>query len=61
MRSGLGPAPLRPYKAEKVYHNFRWRGWHDFGTGAMGDMACHIMDGMFWSLDPGHPTPDRRR
>jgi predicted dehydrogenase len=52
----LGPAPVRPYKGEKVYHNFRWRGWQDFGTGAMGDMACHIMDGMFWTLDPGHPT-----
>ena len=52
----LGPAPVRPYKDEKVYHNFRWRGWWDFGTGAMGDMACHILDGMFWALDPGHPT-----
>jgi predicted dehydrogenase len=52
----LGPAPVRPYKGEKVYHNFRWRAWQDFGTGAMGDMACHIMDGLFWALDPGHPT-----
>lgn len=52
----LGPAPVRPYKANKVYHNFRWRGWQDFGTGAMGDMACHILDGLFWALDPWHPT-----
>jgi predicted dehydrogenase len=52
----LGPAPARPFKSEKAYHNFNWRGWWDFGTGAMGDMACHILDGMFWALDPGHPT-----
>jgi len=38
--SWLGPAPLRPYK-EGVYHSFNWRGWVDFGTGALGDMACH--------------------
>ena len=51
----LGPAPLRPYK-NKVYHRFNWRGWWDFGAGALGDMACHTMDGVFWALDPGHPT-----
>ncbi len=51
----LGPAPLRPY-AEGVYHPFNWRGWWDFGAGALGDMACHTMDGMFWALDPGHAT-----
>lgn len=38
--SWIGPAPLRPYK-EGVYHSFNWRGWVDFGTGALGDMACH--------------------
>lgn len=36
----IGPAPMRPY-AEGVYHSFKWRGWVDFGTGALGDMACH--------------------
>jgi len=51
----LGPAPVRPYK-EKTYHPFAWRGWWDFGAGALGDMACHTMDGMFWALDPGCPT-----
>ncbi|MFN0137713.1 MAG: Gfo/Idh/MocA family protein [Phycisphaerae bacterium] len=51
----LGPAPERPYKA-KVYHHFNWRGWWDFGAGALGDMACHTMDGIFWALDPGYPT-----
>ena len=36
----IGPAPMRPYK-EGEYHRFNWRGWVDFGTGALGDMACH--------------------
>jgi len=35
----LGAAPVRPYSP--VYHPFKWRGWLDFGTGALGDMACH--------------------
>lgn len=51
----VGPAPMRPYK-QNTYHAFKWRGWWDFGAGALGDMACHIMDGMFWALDPGHPA-----
>lgn len=51
----LGPAPERPYKA-KAYHQFNWRGWWDFGAGALGDMACHTMDGIFWALEPGYPT-----
>ncbi|MHC4403105.1 MAG: Gfo/Idh/MocA family protein, partial [Planctomycetota bacterium] len=37
--SWIGPAPMRPY-AEGCYHPFAWRGWWDFGTGALGDMAC---------------------
>lgn len=36
----IGPAPMRPYK-DGAYHSFNWRGWVDFGTGALGDMACH--------------------
>ncbi|MEM6978216.1 MAG: Gfo/Idh/MocA family oxidoreductase [Planctomycetota bacterium] len=36
----IGPAEMRPYK-EGAYHSFNWRGWVDFGTGALGDMACH--------------------
>lgn len=36
----IGPAPMRPFKSG-VYHSFKWRGWVDFGTGALGDMACH--------------------
>ena len=51
----LGPAPERPFK-DKVYHPFVWRGWWDFGAGALGDMACHTMDGMFWAMEPTYPT-----
>ena len=36
----IGPAPMRPY-VKGEYHSFNWRGWLDFGTGALGDMACH--------------------
>ncbi len=36
----IGPAQMRPFK-KGVYHSFNWRGWVDFGTGALGDMACH--------------------
>jgi predicted dehydrogenase len=39
----LGPAPERPYNKD-AYHPFKWRGWLDFGTGALGDMACHTMN-----------------
>lgn len=50
----LGPAAERPYAPD--YAPFRWRGWWDFGTGALGDMACHGMDAAFWALDLGYPT-----
>jgi len=46
----LGPAPLRPYVAN-VYHPFKWRGWLDFGTGALGDMACHTANMAVMSLE----------
>jgi predicted dehydrogenase len=49
----LGPAPDRPYNP--AYLPFKWRGWWDFGTGALGDMACHIVDSPFWALKLGHP------
>ncbi len=51
----LGTAPERPFK-KGTYHPFKWRGFIDFGTGAQGDMACHIMDPVVWSLDLGDPT-----
>jgi len=50
----LGPAPLRPY--HPAYAPFKWRGWWDFGCGALGDMACHLMDAAFWTLDLGRPV-----
>jgi predicted dehydrogenase len=50
----LGPAPQRPYNA--AYLPFNWRGWWDFGTGAIGDMACHTMNLPFMALKLGYPT-----
>jgi len=51
----IGPAPMRPFKKE-VYHPFAWRGWYDFGTGALGDMACHTVNMPFRALNLGFPT-----
>ena len=51
----LGTAPARPY-ADKYYHPHNWRGWWDFGTGALGDMGCHIIDHPVWALNLGAPT-----
>jgi hypothetical protein len=68
----LGVAPARPYvgggdeppadktlchqKGFGAYHLFNWRGWHDFGTGALGDMACHTANLPFRALQLGYPT-----
>ena len=49
----LGTAPLRAYNP--AYHPFKWRGFYDFGTGALGDMACHIVDPAFWALNLSGP------
>jgi predicted dehydrogenase len=57
----LGPAPFRDYKdkhpdtGKDCYCPFVWRGWWDFGCGALGDMACHIMDPANWALSFGVP------
>ncbi|HAV62502.1 MAG TPA: gfo/Idh/MocA family oxidoreductase, partial [Verrucomicrobiales bacterium] len=51
----LGPAQKRPFKKD-VYHGFNWRGWYDFGTGALGDMACHTVNMPFRALKLGYPT-----
>jgi predicted dehydrogenase len=51
----LGPAPERPY--HPAYHPHDWRGWWDFGTGSLGDMACHTANLAFKSLELG--LPDR--
>jgi len=64
----LGPAQLRPYKSSwssqvgtsaqrnGIYAPFNWRGWQDFGTGALGDMACHTCNMPFRALKLGYPT-----
>lgn len=51
----IGPAPMRPYKKD-AYHAFAWRGRRDFGTGALGDMACHTVNMPFRALKLGYPT-----
>jgi predicted dehydrogenase len=50
----LGVAPERPYVAG-AYCPFNWRGWYDFGAGALGDMGCHIIDPVVWSLNLAAP------
>ena len=59
----IGAAPMRPYKGSEkpeekdgVYHPFNWRGWQDFGCGALGDMACHTVNLPFRALDLDDPT-----
>lgn len=49
----IGPAKMRPYN--RAYHPWDWRGWWDYGTGALGDMACHIMHVAFKSLNLRYP------
>src|SRR5687767_1359779 len=50
----LGPAPNVEY--HPVYHPFNWRGWVDWGCGALGDMGAHLLDHAYWALDLGYPT-----
>ncbi|MBE0536060.1 MAG: Gfo/Idh/MocA family oxidoreductase [Phycisphaerae bacterium] len=49
----IGAAPMRPYK-NGAYHSFNWRGVVDFGSGALGDMACHTTDGIYAIMNPGY-------
>ncbi|HZZ43610.1 MAG TPA: Gfo/Idh/MocA family oxidoreductase [Tepidisphaeraceae bacterium] len=49
----IGPAAMRPY--DPAYLPFKWRGWWDFGTGALGDMGCHLIDPPYWALDLDAP------
>jgi predicted dehydrogenase len=50
----IGPAPSRPF--HEIYTPWNWRGWWDFGTGAFGDMACHVLDPVYSALKLGYPT-----
>jgi predicted dehydrogenase len=50
----LGPAPEVAY--HPIYHPFNWRGWLDWGTGAIGDMGAHLIDHPYWALDLTYPT-----
>jgi len=47
----LAGGPRRPYS--DILHPGKWRAWWDYGCGALGDMACHIMDPAFWALKLG--------
>ncbi|MCA6079064.1 Gfo/Idh/MocA family protein [Fulvivirga sedimenti] len=50
----LGTAPYKEYVDNVV--PFNWRGWWDYGTGALGDMACHLIEPAFKTLQLGYPT-----
>ena len=50
----LGPAPRRDFHAD--LHPHEWHGWHDFGDGSPGNMACHLLDGACWALKLDAPT-----
>ena len=59
----IGPAPMRAYEGPRdpkdrygIYNPFVWRGWQDFGTGALGDMACHTVNMPFRALNLDYPT-----
>jgi hypothetical protein len=60
----IGAAPMRPYAGPRQgskrgrgpYHPFNWRGVVDFGCGALGDMACHITDGIYAIMEPSYAT-----
>jgi predicted dehydrogenase len=51
----LGPSAA-PIEYHPVYHPFNWRGWADWGCGAIGDMGAHLIDHPFWALNLGFPT-----
>ncbi len=55
----IGPAVYRPY--HPFYHPGVWRFWHEFGTGVLGDFACHHLDPAFWALKLVHPTSVQAR
>jgi predicted dehydrogenase len=52
--SWIGPSPYRDFHAD--LHPHEWHGWYDFGNASIGNMGCHVMDGVFWALKVEHPT-----
>src|SRR5438876_2120815 len=50
----IGPAPYRDYHDDLQPHE--WHGWYDFGNGSIGNMGCHVLDGVHWALKLEHPT-----
>jgi predicted dehydrogenase len=50
----IGPAPYREFHSD--LHPHEWHGWYDFGNGSIGNMGCHVLDGVFWALKLEHPT-----
>lgn len=53
----VGPSAYHPYTT--AIHPFMWRGWWDYGTGALGDIGCHAFDAAYWALDIEGPTSAR--
>ena len=52
--SWIGPAPYRDFHSD--LHPHEWHGWYDFGNGSIGNMGCHVLDGVFWALKVEHPA-----
>src|SRR5712672_1241128 len=50
----IGPAPYRDFHDD--LHPHEWHGWYDFGNGSIGNMGCHVLDGVYWALKCDHPT-----
>lgn len=50
----VGPAPYRDFHDD--IHPHEWHGWYDFGNGSIGNMGCHVLDGVYWALKIDHPT-----
>jgi predicted dehydrogenase len=50
----IGPAPFRNFHED--LHPHEWHGWYDFGNGSLGNMGCHVLDGVFWAMKIEHPT-----
>lgn len=51
--SWIGPAPYREFHDD--LHPHEWHGWYDFGNGSIGNMGCHVLDGVYWALQLDHP------